>query len=118
MTTPAGLPARADLFAVVRNTPSDDKVLEEVGDAEAALAGGAKTLQATYEYPFQIRAMIGAGKSFVPPPEAVTSAKVEALEWQSGRTAVGTLVAVRAVTVASEVPGLVRRIGHYRSGGA
>src|SRR5229473_1869787 len=59
----------------------------------------------------QIRTMINAGKSFAPPPESVTSAKVQATEWESSRAAVGTLVALRAVTVASEVPGLVRRIG-------
>ena len=59
----------------------------------------------------QIGAMIKSGKSFVPPPEAVTSAKVEAVRWQASRAAVGTLVALRAVTVASELPGLVREIG-------
>lgn len=59
----------------------------------------------------QIRTMIKAGKSFAPPPESVTSAKVEAVRWQASRAAVGTLVAVRAVTVASELPGLVRAIG-------
>src|SRR2546429_7074237 len=59
----------------------------------------------------QIRKMIGSGKSFVIPPESVTSAKVEAVEWQSSRSAVGTLIAVRAVTLSSEVPGLVREIG-------
>ncbi|MFL5310352.1 MAG: efflux RND transporter periplasmic adaptor subunit [Myxococcales bacterium] len=63
----------------------------------------------------QIRSMINAGKSFAPPPESVTSAKVEAGQWESSRGAVATLVAVRAVTVASEVPGLVRRIG-FESG--
>src|SRR5260370_9880465 len=59
----------------------------------------------------QIGAMIKSGKSFVLPPEAVTSAKVEAVRWQASRAAVATLVAVRAVTVASEVLGLVREIG-------
>jgi membrane fusion protein (multidrug efflux system) len=59
----------------------------------------------------QIRTMINAGKSFAIPPETVTSAKVEATEWQGTRPAVGTLVAVRAVTLASEVPGMVRDIG-------
>ncbi|TMA25345.1 MAG: efflux RND transporter periplasmic adaptor subunit [Deltaproteobacteria bacterium] len=59
----------------------------------------------------QIVKMINAGKSFAPPPEGVTSAKVEAARWQASRSAVGTLVAVRAVTIASEVPGLVRQIG-------
>ncbi len=59
----------------------------------------------------QIATMIKAGKSFAPPPEAVTSAKVEQVEWQASRPAVGTLVAVRGVTLSSEVQGLVREIG-------
>lgn len=63
----------------------------------------------------QIRAMIGAGKSFAVPPESVTSAKVEAVRWQESRSAVGTLVAVRAVTVSSELPGQVKEIG-FQSG--
>ena len=59
----------------------------------------------------QIATMIKAGKSFAPQPEAVTSAKVESVEWQASRPAVGTLVAVRGVTLESEVAGLVREIG-------
>jgi len=59
----------------------------------------------------QIRSMINAGKSFAPPPESVTAVKVEATQWEAARAAVGTLVAVRGVTVSSEVTGLVRRIG-------
>jgi len=59
----------------------------------------------------QIGTMIKAGKSFVIPPEAVTSAKVEATEWQASRSAIGSLVAVRSVNLASEVAGLVREIG-------
>src|SRR5207248_11131795 len=59
----------------------------------------------------QIGKMINAGKSFAIPPESVTSAKVEAVEWQASRSAVGTLIAVRTVTLASEVAGLVRDIG-------
>ena len=63
----------------------------------------------------QIRSMINANKTFAPPPESVSSAKVEATQWEASRSAVGTLVAIRAVTVASEVPGLVNRIG-FESG--
>lgn len=59
----------------------------------------------------QIGTMIKAGKSFAIPPESVTTAKVQPAEWQSQRETVGTLVAVRAVTVASELPGMVREIG-------
>ncbi|HET9753494.1 MAG TPA: efflux RND transporter periplasmic adaptor subunit [Myxococcales bacterium] len=59
----------------------------------------------------QIGAMIKAGKNFAIPPESVTSARVEAVEWQASRPAVATLVAVRGVTLASEVAGTVREIG-------
>ncbi len=58
----------------------------------------------------QIGAMIAVGKTFAPPPEAVTSATVEASHWQPARPAIGTLVAVRAVTLGSELPGLIREV--------
>jgi len=58
----------------------------------------------------QIGTMIKAGKSFAMPPESVTSAKVVAEEWQGSSGAVGTLVAVRSVTLSSEVTGMVREI--------
>jgi membrane fusion protein (multidrug efflux system) len=63
----------------------------------------------------QIVKMIKAGKSFVPPPESVASAEVEAVEWEARRSAIGTLVAVRGVTLGSELPGLVREI-RFESG--
>src|SRR5690348_5256938 len=59
----------------------------------------------------QIGAMMKAGKAFVPPPEAVTSAKVEATEWQPSRTAIASLVAIHGVTLSSELTGAVRQIG-------
>jgi len=74
-----------------------------------AVLGGVKALQ--------IKTMIDAGKSFKPPPESVTTAKVEAGEWLASRPAIGTLVAVRSVTVAPEIPGLVREL-HFDSGAA
>jgi membrane fusion protein (multidrug efflux system) len=55
----------------------------------------------------QIGAMIKAGKAFVPPPESVSTAKVEASEWQGVRSAIGTLVAIRGVTLGAEVTGKV-----------
>jgi membrane fusion protein (multidrug efflux system) len=58
----------------------------------------------------QIRKMMAAGKDFKPPPESVTTTKVDKQSWLASREAVGTLVAVRAVTVASEVPGQVKQI--------
>ncbi|ADO68488.1 Secretion protein, family HlyD [Stigmatella aurantiaca DW4/3-1] len=45
------------------------------------------------------------------PPETVTSAKAEAVEWQASQRAVGTVIAVRGVTLGAEVSGIVRDIG-------
>ncbi|MCP3140498.1 efflux RND transporter periplasmic adaptor subunit [Pyxidicoccus xibeiensis] len=59
----------------------------------------------------QIGAMIEAGAAFVPPPEAVTSAKAEVAQWQATRGAVGTVLAVRGVTLGAELSGIVREIG-------
>jgi membrane fusion protein (multidrug efflux system) len=58
----------------------------------------------------QIRAMVQAGQAFVPPPEAVTSAKVAASTWQARRSAIGSLVAVHDVTLGAELPGLIREV--------
>ena len=58
----------------------------------------------------QIGAMIKAGKAFVPPPESITSANVESTNWQASRAAIGSLVAVRGVTLGSEVTGRVTEI--------
>ncbi len=63
----------------------------------------------------QIGSMIKAGKSFVPPPESVASAKVESVDWAATRVGVATLVAVQAVTLGAELPGLVREVG-FQSG--
>jgi len=58
----------------------------------------------------QIGAMISSGKSFTPPPESVTSAPVQAAEWQPSQAASGSVVAVHGVTLGAELPGTVREI--------
>jgi membrane fusion protein, multidrug efflux system len=63
----------------------------------------------------QIVTMVRAGESFMPPPEAVTSAQVEATEWTPSTTAVASLVAMRGVVLAAEVSGTVREIA-FESG--
>jgi membrane fusion protein (multidrug efflux system) len=63
----------------------------------------------------QIVTMVRAGEAFVPPPEAVTSANVEAAQWEPTRPAIGSLVAVRGVTLGAELPGTVRQIA-FESG--
>jgi membrane fusion protein (multidrug efflux system) len=58
----------------------------------------------------QINGMIKAGKAMVPPPESVTAIKAQAADWRPVRSAVGTLVAVRAVVLSAEIVGAVREI--------
>jgi membrane fusion protein (multidrug efflux system) len=58
----------------------------------------------------QIVTMVRASSSFAPPPEAVSSARVERTEWEAARGAIGSLVATRGVTLATELPGTVREI--------
>src|ERR671936_2909044 len=65
----------------------------------------------------QIITMVRAGESFVPPAEAVTASKVETARWEETRAAIGSLVAVRGVTLGAELPGLVREIA-FESGAA
>ncbi len=65
----------------------------------------------------QIVTMVRAGESFAPPPQSVTSARVEAVEWEPTRAAIGSLVAMRGVTLGAELPGTVREIA-FESGTA
>ena len=58
----------------------------------------------------QIFKMVGAGKSFTPPPETVTTTKAQPDSWETTLPAVGSLEAVQGVTVAAELPGKVARI--------
>jgi membrane fusion protein (multidrug efflux system) len=63
----------------------------------------------------QIVAMVRASESMVPPPEAVTSARVRQARWEDRRTAIASLVAMRGVTLGAELPGTVREIA-FESG--
>ena len=58
----------------------------------------------------QIRTMLAFAKTQVPPPVAVATTKVKEVEWQPTLDAVGTVVAVRGVTLGAEVTGTVQRI--------
>jgi membrane fusion protein (multidrug efflux system) len=59
----------------------------------------------------QIGKMVESGKSFVPPPETVSSAPAQRVEWEDTRAGIATLVASRGVTLGAELPGVVRHIG-------
>ena len=63
----------------------------------------------------QIVTMVRAGEKFTLPPAAVSSAKVDAVEWAASRPAVATLVAVHGVTLGAELPGTVREVA-FESG--
>jgi membrane fusion protein (multidrug efflux system) len=65
----------------------------------------------------QIGAMMKAGAAFVPPPEAVTSAKAQVVQWEGTRPAIGSLVPLRGVTLGAELPGTVREVA-FESGAA
>jgi membrane fusion protein (multidrug efflux system) len=58
----------------------------------------------------QISTMIKAGKTMVPPPESVTAVQAKTEDWRPVHSAVGTLVALRSVTLAAEIIGAVRQI--------
>ncbi|RKH95803.1 efflux RND transporter periplasmic adaptor subunit [Corallococcus sp. AB038B] len=58
----------------------------------------------------QIVSMINAGETFVLPPESVTSTQAESFGWQGTRIAVGTVMALRGVTLSAELPGVVNDI--------
>src|SRR6185503_10683054 len=59
---------------------------------------------------FQIRAAIAQASSFQPPPEAVTTIVAGQDRWPASLSAIGTVTAVRGVTVSADLPGIVERI--------
>src|SRR5215831_13774642 len=63
----------------------------------------------------QIQNMIAQGAAYQPPPEAVTTIVAAREEWPSTLTAIGTVAAVRGVTVSADLPGVVDRIA-FESG--
>jgi len=58
----------------------------------------------------QIGTMIAAGKSFVPPPETISSAVAHEEKWQDTLSAVGSVNAAQGVVVSPEIAGTVTEI--------
>ena len=60
----------------------------------------------------QIHAMIqlAASGAFIPPPVAVTTYVVRPAQWKPSLRAIGSLQAVQGVTVAADLPGIVKEI--------
>jgi len=63
----------------------------------------------------QIQTAIAQGASFQPPPEAVTTIVAEQEEWPATLNAIGTMAAVRGVTVSTDLPGTIDRVA-FESG--
>ena len=63
----------------------------------------------------QISGAIAAGKSFAPPPEAVTTTVARASEWASTLGSVGSVAPEQGVTLSADLPGVVERIA-FESG--
>ena len=58
----------------------------------------------------QIQTAIAQGAAYQPPPEAVTTIIAAQEQWPSTINAIGTLAAVRGVTVGADLPGIVDQI--------
>lgn len=63
----------------------------------------------------QISAAIAQGKSFAPPPTAVTTLVAERETWPSTLNVIGTAEAIHGVTVSADLPGTVDKI-NFESG--
>ncbi len=58
----------------------------------------------------QIQAGMAMAASFQPPPEAVTTTVARQDQWPASLSAIGTVAAVRGVTVSADLPGIVEAI--------
>jgi membrane fusion protein (multidrug efflux system) len=58
----------------------------------------------------QIQTAIAQGAAFQPPPEAVTTITAAQEQWPLTINAIGTVAAVRGVTVSADLPGIVDQI--------
>ena len=65
----------------------------------------------------QIQTAIAQGAAFQMPPDAVTTIVAAEERWPATLTAIGTVAAVRGVTVSADLPGIVDRIA-FESGQA
>jgi membrane fusion protein, multidrug efflux system len=75
--------------------------------AIAAVLAGVKT--------WQIRTLVAAGQSLIPPPETVSAAVVHEEKWPDTLTAVGSINAKQGVTISPEIAGKVSEIA-FESG--
>ena len=65
----------------------------------------------------QVKEASAAHASFQLPPEAITTTVARREQWPATLNAIGTVVAVRGVTVSADLPGIVEKI-NFVSGGS
>jgi membrane fusion protein (multidrug efflux system) len=58
----------------------------------------------------QIKTAMAQGAAYQPPPEAVTTTIAKQEEWSANLDAIGTVAAVRGVTISADLPGVVESI--------
>jgi len=58
----------------------------------------------------QVKAAVAEHAAFQPPPEAVTTITVRQEQWPATLGIIGTVAAVRGVTVSADLPGIVEKI--------
>lgn len=63
----------------------------------------------------QIKDLIAAGESMVPPPTAVTAIDAQSAEWETTLSSIGTLEASQGVVITADLPGRVSQL--YFDGG-
>ncbi|MDP9267657.1 MAG: efflux RND transporter periplasmic adaptor subunit [Acidobacteriota bacterium] len=63
----------------------------------------------------QVKGAIAAQASFQPPPEAVTTMVAREEAWPATVNSIGSVVAIRGVTVSADLPGIVQKIS-FESG--
>lgn len=110
---PTTLPTRKSPSSAPSTPPERKRTRRAVFKVVIALVGvllivgGIKVMQ--------IMKLVNMGKTMVPPPTTVTSAKVEQANWQPTLTAVGSIAAVQGATISAELAGTVAEIG-FQSG--
>ncbi|MGZ4779686.1 MAG: efflux RND transporter periplasmic adaptor subunit [Thermoanaerobaculia bacterium] len=64
---------------------------------------------------FQVKAAMASQGSYQPPPETVTTTVAKREMWDTTLTAIGTVEAVKGVTISADLPGVVQEIS-FESG--
>ncbi|MBV8073913.1 MAG: xanthine dehydrogenase family protein molybdopterin-binding subunit [Candidatus Eremiobacteraeota bacterium] len=103
-----GLPAQSELYAIVKKTPSTDRVATQRGDVDAALIAGGKRVAASYAWPFQTHGSIG-------PSCAVADVKTQSATIWSGTQGVYPLRA--ALSELLGIPETSIRVNYVEASG-